>query len=65
MSFLSELVPGAARRDAENDEVIEVPEDEYGAKDYRTQMELKPDHASRPLWVVSRKSDVLYFIIQQ
>lgn len=27
--------------------------DEYGAKDYRLQMPLKDDHASRPLWVVS------------
>lgn len=27
--------------------------DEYGAKDYRLQMPLKSDHASRPLWVVS------------
>ncbi|XP_048579619.1 general transcription and DNA repair factor IIH helicase subunit XPB isoform X2 [Nematostella vectensis] len=26
-------------------------EDEFGAKDYRKQIELKPDHASRPLWV--------------
>uniref|UniRef100_A0A8C4WWI3 General transcription and DNA repair factor IIH helicase/translocase subunit XPB n=1 Tax=Eptatretus burgeri TaxID=7764 RepID=A0A8C4WWI3_EPTBU len=26
-------------------------EDEYGAKDYRKQMHLKPDHSSRPLWV--------------
>ncbi|EDO43791.1 predicted protein, partial [Nematostella vectensis] len=25
--------------------------DEFGAKDYRKQIELKPDHASRPLWV--------------
>lgn len=25
--------------------------DEYGAKDYRLQMPLKDDHASRPLWV--------------
>lgn len=26
-------------------------DDEYGAKDYRSQMELKIDHTSRPLWV--------------
>ena len=26
--------------------------DEYGAKDYRLQMPLKADNASRPLWVV-------------
>ncbi|XP_050300771.1 general transcription and DNA repair factor IIH helicase subunit XPB [Anthonomus grandis grandis] len=43
-------VPGAAARDAEkNDE--KVQEDEFGAKDYRAQMILKPDNASRPLWV--------------
>ena len=23
----------------------------YGAKDFRSQMELRPDHESRPLWV--------------
>lgn len=28
-----------------------VPEDEFGAKDYRSQMTLKPDHQSRPLWL--------------
>ncbi|XP_060535753.1 general transcription and DNA repair factor IIH helicase subunit XPB [Cylas formicarius] len=43
-------VPGAAAKDAEkNDE--KVQEDEFGAKDYRPQMVLKPDNASRPLWV--------------
>lgn len=43
-------VPGAAARDAEkNDNAIE--EDEFGAKDYRSKMQLKPDNASRPLWV--------------
>lgn len=43
-------VPNAAGRDAEkNDE--KVQEDEFGAKDYRSQMILKPDNASRPLWV--------------
>ena len=39
--------------------MAEVPEDEYGAKDYRSQMELKPDHASRPIWVVSEKYDIM------
>lgn len=28
------------------------PEDEFGAKDYRSQMTLKADHGSRPLWLV-------------
>lgn len=44
------VVPGAAARDAEkNDQSAQ--EDEFGAKDYRSQMELKTDHAARPLWV--------------
>ncbi|GAB0091966.1 General transcription and DNA repair factor IIH helicase subunit XPB [Sergentomyia squamirostris] len=43
-------VPGAASKNAEkNDDAIQ--EDEYGAKDYRSQMELKVDHSSRPLWI--------------
>lgn len=43
-------VPAAAAKNAEKyDETVN--EDEYGAKDYRSQMELKIDHASRPLWV--------------
>ncbi len=29
-----------------------TPEDEYGAKDLRGILDLKPDHQSRPLWVV-------------
>ncbi|CAH0398779.1 unnamed protein product [Chilo suppressalis] len=42
-------VPGAALQDAEKND--QVPEDEFGAKDYRSQMTLKQDNASRPLWV--------------
>ncbi|CAG4947548.1 unnamed protein product [Parnassius apollo] len=42
-------VPVAATQDAEKND--QVPEDEFGAKDYRNQMTLKPDNASRPLWV--------------
>ncbi|KAJ6647282.1 General transcription and DNA repair factor IIH helicase subunit XPB [Pseudolycoriella hygida] len=43
-------IPASAIKNAErNDEGIQ--EDEYGAKDYRSQMELKIDHSSRPLWV--------------
>jgi DNA excision repair protein ERCC-3 len=26
-------------------------EDEFGAKDFRNQMELRTDHESRPLWI--------------
>ena len=41
-------VPGAASRNAE---AAEVEEDEFGAKDFRSQMDLRSDHNSRPLWV--------------
>lgn len=43
-------VPNAATANAEENDQNAL-EDEYGAKDYRSQMELKPDNASRPLWV--------------
>ncbi|KAL1124426.1 hypothetical protein AAG570_001054, partial [Ranatra chinensis] len=43
-------VPGAAKNNVETVDQ-NVLEDEYGAKDYRSQMNLKPDHANRPLWV--------------
>lgn len=43
-------VPGAAARDAEKNDQ-NILEDEFGAKDYRSQMILKPDNESRPLWV--------------
>lgn len=43
-------IPAAAAKNAEKfDETVN--DDEYGAKDYRSQMELKIDHSSRPLWV--------------
>ncbi|XP_067646784.1 general transcription and DNA repair factor IIH helicase/translocase subunit XPB [Eurosta solidaginis] len=43
-------VPVAASKNVEtNDDGIMT--DEYGAKDYRGQMELKQDHENRPLWV--------------
>lgn len=46
----SDGVPGAASKNAEtNDENVNT--DEYGAKDYRAQMQLRPDHNNRPLWV--------------
>ena len=42
------VVPEAANR-----HVTETSqEDEFGAKDYRKTLDLKLDHASRPLWVV-------------
>ncbi|XP_003742781.1 general transcription and DNA repair factor IIH helicase subunit XPB [Galendromus occidentalis] len=45
--FSVDGVPIAAKKQLEDKSC----EDEYGAKDYRDQMILKPDHASRPLWV--------------
>merc|ERR1719167_540701 len=44
-------VPTAAAVDVEAREEGEAEEDVYGAKDFRSQMELRPDHESRPLWV--------------
>lgn len=44
-----EGVPAAASQKLSTASV----EDEFGAKDYRSQMELRPDHASRPLWVAA------------
>ncbi|XP_023340906.1 DNA excision repair protein haywire [Eurytemora carolleeae] len=41
-------VPAAASADAEQ---RDEDEDEFGAKDFRAQMVLRPDHESRPLWV--------------
>ncbi|XP_015605322.1 general transcription and DNA repair factor IIH helicase subunit XPB [Cephus cinctus] len=43
-------VPDAAKNDVEKQDESAV-EDEFGAKDYRSQMILKPDNMSRPLWV--------------
>lgn len=45
----AEGVPEAAKHNIEN-EGEKQGEDEFGAKDYRN-LQLKPDHASRPLWV--------------
>ncbi|XP_058804091.1 general transcription and DNA repair factor IIH helicase subunit XPB isoform X2 [Phymastichus coffea] len=46
----TEGIPDAAKNDVEKQD-DGVLEDEFGAKDYRSQMILKPDNASRPLWV--------------
>ncbi|MEJ1282155.1 general transcription and DNA repair factor IIH helicase subunit XPB [Cricetulus griseus] len=43
-----EAVPSAAGKQVDESG---TKVDEYGAKDYRLQMPLKSDHASRPLWV--------------
>lgn len=44
-----EAVPAAAGKQVDESG---IKQDEYGAKDYRSQMQMKDDHASRPLWVV-------------
>lgn len=44
-----EAVPAAAGKQVDESS---IKQDEYGAKDYRSQMQMKDDHASRPLWVV-------------
>ncbi|CAL8404058.1 unnamed protein product [Boreogadus saida] len=44
----SQEIPAAAGKHVEEST---TRLDEYGAKDYRTQMLLKNDHSSRPLWV--------------
>lgn len=44
-------IPDAAKNDVEKQDECAI-EDEFGAKDYRSQMILKPDCSSRPLWVV-------------
>lgn len=44
-----EAIPAAAGKQVDESS---TKVDEYGAKDYRGQMQLKNDHNSRPLWVV-------------
>lgn len=44
-------VPAAATRTIKEG----TGEDEYGAKDYRGLLTLRPDHHCRPLWVVSHR----------
>uniref|UniRef100_A0A4W3I5J4 General transcription and DNA repair factor IIH helicase/translocase subunit XPB n=1 Tax=Callorhinchus milii TaxID=7868 RepID=A0A4W3I5J4_CALMI len=43
-----EVVPSAAGKQVDE---AETKLDEYGAKDYRSRVNLKDDHDSRPLWV--------------
>ncbi|XP_049859949.1 general transcription and DNA repair factor IIH helicase subunit XPB [Schistocerca gregaria] len=45
-----EGIPDAAKKNVEAEDQSAL-EDEFGAKDYRSQMVLKTDHQSRPLWV--------------
>jgi len=50
--FVLDGIPSAAKKNVDSEDQGAL-EDEYGAKDYRSQMMLKSDHESRPLWVVS------------
>lgn len=43
-------VPKAASQNLDGQTMI-TRTDDFGAKDYRHEMKLKSDHASRPLWV--------------
>ncbi|XP_023232295.1 TFIIH basal transcription factor complex helicase XPB subunit-like isoform X2 [Centruroides sculpturatus] len=62
---LDEVIPDDVNDDVETDGVPAAAsqhlsedttkEDEFGAKDYRSVMQLRVDHNSRPLWVVSIK----------
>merc|ERR1719384_2785472 len=45
------MIPAAARVNVESKGEQNAVEDEYGAKDFRSQMSLRTDHESRPLWV--------------
>ncbi|GCB85026.1 hypothetical protein scyTo_0025655, partial [Scyliorhinus torazame] len=57
-----EAVPSAAGKQVEQ---AVVKEDEYGAKDYRTLMNLKEDHSSRPLWVVGQQQQLPLGLVNQ
>nr|XP_027236085.1 general transcription and DNA repair factor IIH helicase subunit XPB-like [Penaeus vannamei] len=47
-----EGVPRASRQNVEEREQT-TPKDQYGAFDYRKEVELRDDHETRPLWVAS------------
>jgi len=52
-------LPAAARQQV----APEMALDEFKAKDLRTVLTLKTDHASRPLWVVSLEGLALSYLI--
>ena len=54
-------VPEAASKNAED---VDVEDDEFGAKDFRSQMDLRPDHLVRPLWVAPNGHIFLEAFIQ-
>merc|ERR1712179_372640 len=45
------LVPTASKQNIEDRGNETTQKDRYGALDFRTIMDLRPDHESRPLWV--------------
>ena len=53
-------LPAAALRDVDHDDGVPKTDD-FGAQDYRKILELKTDHASRPLWIVRRSCCCLTF----
>ncbi|XP_037788655.1 general transcription and DNA repair factor IIH helicase subunit XPB-like [Penaeus monodon] len=48
-----EGVPQASKQNVEERGQQTTPKDQYGAFDYRKEVELRDDHESRPLWVAS------------
>lgn len=49
LCFFLDGVPSAAVKTVNDNRL----EDEFGAKDYRNELEVKKDFESRPIWVVS------------
>uniref|UniRef100_A0A183CD93 General transcription and DNA repair factor IIH helicase/translocase subunit XPB n=1 Tax=Globodera pallida TaxID=36090 RepID=A0A183CD93_GLOPA len=45
------VAPKAASRRLDDPSTSAEKEDEFGARDYRSEVQLKRDHSSRPLWV--------------
>lgn len=58
--FSGSDIPASASRTVDEED---ANEDEFGAKDYRDQMELKSDHSARPLWLVSNNGCQLFYQI--
>nr|XP_045615780.1 general transcription and DNA repair factor IIH helicase subunit XPB-like isoform X1 [Procambarus clarkii] len=48
-----EGVPQASKQNVEERGDQSTPKDQYGAFDYRSQMELREDHETRPLWIAT------------
>jgi hypothetical protein len=52
-------VPKSASRSIEN---YRKEEDEFGAQDFSHDLDLKADHANRPLWIVNLAFNIFIFI---